>query len=71
MQSNSHNSLPLPELGLVRLPTILQHFQISRGGWYAGVKTGLYPRPIKIGSKSFWNAKDIHNLISDFSNRGD
>lgn len=61
------NHLPLPETGLVRLPTILHHFQISRSGWYQGVQDGVYPRPIKIGQKSFWDAAEIHNLLANLT----
>lgn len=53
----------LPQTGLIRLPTILQHFQISRSGWYAGIQAGLYPPPTKVGSKSFWRAEDIRQLL--------
>jgi len=56
-------STSLPPTGLVRLSTILKHYQISQSGWYQGVKDGIYPKPIKAGNKSFWRAEDIHELI--------
>lgn len=56
-------STSLPSTGLVRLPTVLNHFQISQSGWYQGIKDGIYPKPIKAGNKNFWRAEDIHALI--------
>ncbi len=61
------NTKELPITGLIRLPTILRHFQISRSGWYAGIQQGLYPHPIKVGSKAFWRAEEIHALIERLS----
>lgn len=58
----------LPEEGLVRLPSVLCHFQISRSGWYQGIKEGIYPSPIKVGNKSFWKANEIRELIKKISN---
>jgi prophage regulatory protein len=60
-------SLPLPPKGLVRLPTVLNHYQISQSGFYQGIKDGIYPKPIKAGNKSFWRAEDIHELIDKIS----
>lgn len=57
----------LPKTGLVRLPTILNHYQISESGWHKGVQDGLYPKPIRVGRKSFWRAEDIHALIAQLS----
>ena len=57
----------LPETGLIRLPTILRHYEESVSGWYRGMQEGLYPKPIKVGKKSFWRAEDIHALIARLS----
>ena len=58
----------LPQTGLIRLPTILRHYEESVSGWYRGMQEGLYPKPIKVGKKSFWRAEDIHALIEKISN---
>lgn len=57
----------LPSVGLVRLPTVLRHFEESRAGWYRGIQEGSYPQPVKVGRKSFWRAEDIHALIERLS----
>ena len=54
---------------LMRLRTVLQHFPVSRSKWYAGMKTGLYPMPIKVGRLSLWLASDIQKLIDQLSTK--
>ncbi len=50
--------------GFVRLPQILALIPIGKSTWWAGVKTGKYPQPIKIGANTtVWKAEDIHTLI--------
>jgi prophage regulatory protein len=36
---------------------------IGKSTWYAGIKSGLYPQKIKVGSKSYWLKKDIENIV--------
>lgn len=64
----------LPETGFLRLrqiigdskakPPIVGVFPISRSSWYAGIATGLYPKPIKLGQRTAaWRVEDIRALI--------
>lgn len=41
----------LPDTGFVRLPTILKIFPVSRSTWWAGVKDGRFPKPVKLSEK--------------------
>ena len=55
----------LPETGFVRLPTILKVFPVSKSTWWAGVKDGNYPKPVKLGPKiTAWRVEDIKQLIA-------
>jgi len=55
----------LPETGFVRLPSILRVFPVSRSHWWAGVKEGRYPKPVKLGPKiTAWRVEDIRELIA-------
>lgn len=57
----------LPEIGFVRLPTILRIIPVSRSTFLARVKTGEYPKACKIGPKiSAWRVEDIRALIASF-----
>ena len=59
------NNYTLPEIGFVRLPNILRVFPVSKSTWWAGVKDGRYPKPIKLSPKiTVWKAEDIRSLIN-------
>lgn len=37
---------------------------IKRTAWYAGIKRGVFPKPVRIGPKIVaWRASDIRKLI--------
>jgi len=63
----SLNMTTIPETGFVRLPQILAVFPISRSGFWAGVKSGKYPQPVKLSARcTAWKAEDIHALIASY-----
>jgi prophage regulatory protein len=59
----------LPQTGLVRLKQILGPngpIPVSKSSWWAGVKDGRYPKPVKIGPRSTaWRVEDIKRLIEN------
>lgn len=58
------NTTTLPDTGFVRLPQILQVFPVSKSTWWAGVKAGRFPSPVKLSARiTAWRAEDIHALI--------
>lgn len=36
---------------------------VSATTWWAGVKTGLYPAPVKLGGSTVWRVEDVRALI--------
>jgi prophage regulatory protein len=47
-------SAHLPASGFVRLPYVLAPLgpiPVSRSTWWAGVKNGRYPKPVKLGPR--------------------
>lgn len=61
------SNLQSSEISLLRLPSVLARIPVSRSGWWAGVKTGRYPQPIRISPRCVaWRSSDIHALISSF-----
>ncbi|MFZ3208516.1 MAG: AlpA family phage regulatory protein [Geobacteraceae bacterium] len=71
--SHSSQINKLPETGLVRLSQILGDkkkgipaiIPVSKSSWWAGVKSGRYPKPIKLGERTTcWNVIDIRQLIN-------
>lgn len=61
------NNYILPKTGFVRLPNILKVFPVSKSTWWAGVKNGRYPQPVKLSPKiTAWKVEDIHTLINEY-----
>lgn len=61
-----YNNDKLPEIGFVRLSHILKIYPVSKSTWWAGIKKGRYPKPVKLGPKiTAWKVEDIHKLIGE------
>lgn len=46
-------------------PPILPLIPIGKTSWWAGVKSGKYPKPIKLGARTtVWKSEDILALIT-------
>lgn len=59
---SSANSLP--ETGFLRLPQVLAVFPVSKSTWWAGVRSGRYPPPVKLSKRTTaWKAEDVRALI--------
>lgn len=49
-------------------PYVEPKIPVSRASWWAGVKSGKYPQPIKLGSRTTcWRESDIIALISQLN----
>jgi predicted DNA-binding transcriptional regulator AlpA len=59
----------LPSTGFVRLKAILGPegpIPVSKSTWWAGVRSGRYPQPIKLGPRlTVWRVEDIRALIAE------
>lgn len=60
----------LPSTGFLRLAQIIGTrgqtpiIPVSKSSWWAGVKAGRYPKPVKLGARTTaWRAEDIRALI--------
>ncbi len=64
----------LPETGYLRLPQIIGDrkaeppippvFPVGKSTWWAGVKSGRYPKPVKLSPRiTAWRVEDIRALI--------
>lgn len=41
---------------------------VSKAAWYAGIKEGRYPKPVKLSEKTAaWRASDIEMLVERLS----
>lgn len=69
----------LNETGFLRLPQILGDpeanppiqplIPVKKSCWWAGIRSGRFPKPIKLGGgrASFWRVEDIRELIESAS----
>lgn len=66
--------IPLPSAGFLRLPQIIGDpkadppipalIPVSASTWWAGVKSGRYPQPVKLSERcTAWRVSDIMALI--------
>lgn len=62
----------LPETGFLRLAQIVGDpksgtppiIPVKKSCWWAGVKTGRFPKPVKLSSHvTVWRVEDIRRLI--------
>ena len=72
----------LPETGYLRLfqivgnstvePPIPAIIPVGKSTWWAGVKSGRYPKPVKLGPRiTAWRVEDIRSLIQQLSEQGE
>lgn len=63
------NVTTLPETGFLRLKDILAPrgpIPVSKSTWWAGVKDGRFPKPMKLGKRvTVWKVRDIRDLIEN------
>ena len=64
----------LPETGFLRLPQIIGDPQaepptppiipVKKSCWWEGVRSGRFPKPVKLGRCTMWRVEDIKALIA-------
>jgi prophage regulatory protein len=66
--------LQIPSTGFIRLSTIIGDRKSGKPGllpigpttWWKGVKSGQFPKPVKIGSRiTAWRVEDIAALLAE------
>tara|TARA_Y100000588_G_C13962996_1_gene799526 strand:+ start:308 stop:529 length:222 start_codon:yes stop_codon:yes gene_type:complete len=66
----------LPQEGYLRLhqilgnkkatPPITPIIPVGRTTWWEGVRTGRFPKPVKLGPRiTAWRVEDIRNLVQE------
>jgi len=69
----------LPETGYLRLPQIIGNpkknipaiIPVSRSSFWLGVRTGRYPKPIKLSPRvTVWKVEDIRAFIEKSNSDG-
>jgi prophage regulatory protein len=62
----------LPSAGFIRLNGVIGPrgpIPVSRSTWWAGVRSGRFPKPVKIGPRSSaWEVNAIRKLVASIAN---
>jgi prophage regulatory protein len=71
LEEQSNIGAVLPSIGFVREKVVLSMIPISPSSWWAGIKAGKYPKPVKLGpNTSAWRVEEIRELIKKLSENG-
>lgn len=62
------STVPVPpnlsQFQLLRIKQVVQIVAVSRSTWWAGVKAGRFPKPLKLSERvTVWRRSDIQTLI--------
>lgn len=64
MEPSQHKEKPATKL--LRLSEVLKILPVSKSTWWAGVKSGRYPQPVKLGPRvTCWRDTDLHSLAKN------
>lgn len=55
----------MPSRGkLLRISQVLEIIPVSRSTWWQGVKTGKFPKPVKLGERmTAWHESEVRALL--------
>ena len=65
----------LPDTGFLRIARVIGDpkkgiaglFPRARTAWYAGIRSGRYPSPVRLGPRiSAWRVEDIRDMLEKF-----
>ena len=52
-------------------PPVAPIIPVSRSAWWAGVKAGMYPQPVKLSPRvTVWRASDVFAIVTLHEKRG-
>jgi predicted DNA-binding transcriptional regulator AlpA len=67
----SRNNQTISDVGFLRLSQVLKIIPVGKSTWWAKVKSGEYPKPVKLGIRTTaWRASDIQTLIENIDSQG-
>ena len=68
---NHNDTISLPEEGYIRLPRVLELFQVEKSKIWEMIKAGEFPPPKKFGRRtSLWDVKEIREVMEKLSREG-
>lgn len=61
------------DIGFYRLKQVLEIVPLGASSWWAGVKDGRFPQPVRLKTirATCWRKKDIHDLVRQLEEEGE
>lgn len=60
-----------PDIGFLGLSTVLAVVPVGKSTWWAGIREGRYPAPVRISRhRVAWRVEDIRALVERLGDRG-
>lgn len=60
----------LPATGFVRVADIIKVIPVGKSTWWAGVKEGRFPQPVKLSTRTTaWRVEDIRAWMEEKANK--
>ncbi|MCP4881717.1 MAG: AlpA family phage regulatory protein [Gammaproteobacteria bacterium] len=64
--SIASQTINLPSTGYIRLSVVLQLIPVGKSTWWAGIRSGRYPKGVKLGPRTTaWRVEDIRQLLHE------
>jgi prophage regulatory protein len=57
------------DIALMRISEILKVIPVSKSKFWLMVQKGEFPKPIKIGSSSFWTKEQVKTFVQEKTNQ--
>ena len=48
---------------LLKIKDCLKIIPVAQSTWWAGIKDGRFPKPVKIGGNTFWRYSDVMRVV--------
>ena len=48
---------------LLKIKDCLKIIPVGQSTWWAGIKDGRFPKPVKIGGNTFWRYSDVMRVV--------
>lgn len=59
-----------PDNRLINILECRQMVPVANSTWWAGVRDGTFPKPVKIRGNTFWRYSDVLNVVEGKAETG-
>lgn len=52
-----------PDDRFIKITECIKIIPVAKSTWWAGIKDGRFPKPVKIGGNTFWRYSDVLKTV--------